>query len=169
MTTNQAGYDPFKTLATNSGGYDKGKIYKASTDPRGHYEKASVKIPQGTLAKINEVIRGFEDFRNYQDFVRNAIVHMLHEYGSRAGDQEILDHVDLLAASEGFQRLEDDMDHNKGFADKVKAVLDKAMASRDQEALRRAVGMAEMDVMNLKEPYRGQVLEHVERTKREME
>lgn len=68
--------------------YDPETIYSASTDGRGHYEQLRVKITPQVEHLIAEVVNMHDEFRSSNDFVRNAIFHMLHTYLTNPPDVE---------------------------------------------------------------------------------
>jgi len=64
---------------TKSAAYDRDAIYSHSTDSKGHYEQARVKITPSMEAEIAELVASkLRGYRTVEDFIRNAIVHQLH-------------------------------------------------------------------------------------------
>lgn len=69
---------------TNGKRYDPDGVYSSSTDGRGHYEQVRVKITPSMEHLIAEVCAEHAEFRSREDFIRNAIFHMLHKYITNA-------------------------------------------------------------------------------------
>lgn len=65
---------------TNGKRYDPDGVYSSSTDGRGHYEQVRVKITPSMEHLIAEICAEHGEFRSREDFIRNAVFHMLHKY-----------------------------------------------------------------------------------------
>jgi Arc/MetJ-type ribon-helix-helix transcriptional regulator len=79
-------------------GYDPDKFYVQGTDARGHKSRMSITVPPDVVRQIAMLIEG-GDFPAYEvtaDFVRDAIVHHLHNRGDQVGD------LRLREANESF-------------------------------------------------------------------
>jgi Arc/MetJ-type ribon-helix-helix transcriptional regulator len=64
---------------TKGSAYDRDEIYAHSTDTKGHYEIARVKITPSMEAEIAELVASkVRKYRTTEDFIRNAIVHQMH-------------------------------------------------------------------------------------------
>ena len=60
--------------------YDPDTIYSASTDGRGHYEQTRTKITPQMEHLLAEIVAAHDEFRSVNDFIRNAVFHMMHKY-----------------------------------------------------------------------------------------
>ena len=72
-------------------GYNPNGFYTQASDGKGHSGKLTVKIPVNVAGEIANVYQSgkIPEIRNAQDFVRDAIIHRLHQL------QPILDDPDL--------------------------------------------------------------------------
>lgn len=69
--------DPW-ALATG-GGYDKEHVYTRATDGHGHSDALYIKVSPAVMACISEAIEKVNSYRSKGDFLRDAIIHRLHE------------------------------------------------------------------------------------------
>ena len=72
-------------------GYNPNAYYTQASDKKGHSAKMGVKIPVTIAGEVGVVVSSdkIPEYRTVQDFIRDAIIHRLHDI------QQILDDPDL--------------------------------------------------------------------------
>jgi hypothetical protein len=104
--------------------YDPDGVYTQSTDGKGHYEQARVKIPPQIEHLIAEVCAANPAFKSSQDFMRNAVFHSLHKYLTSTPDLD----PRLMAALEA-ERLANLFDMEQRIYTSHQQTMDSARAS----------------------------------------
>lgn len=118
--------------------YDPDGVYTASTDGKGHYEQARVKIPPQIEHLIAEMVAANPTFKSSQDFIRNAIFHSLHKYLTSTPDVP----PRLQAALEA-ERMANDMDMESRIYRSHVETMDQA-----RTALNNCIESSDWDTMN---------------------
>lgn len=107
--------------------YDPDGVYTQSTDGKGHYEQARVKIPPQIEHLIAEMVAANPSFKSGQDFIRNAIFHSLHKYLTSTPDVD----PRLMAALEA-ERLSNMFDMEQRIYRSHQETMEQARTSLNQ-------------------------------------
>lgn len=77
-STDVTDIDAWRTVAPN--GYSRAKYYMRATDGKGHSQNMQVKVTEQIGGMIGALVAsGMTRYKTPQDFVRDAIVHRLHD------------------------------------------------------------------------------------------
>ena len=89
----QAGNSGPNSLAyqlTSGKAYDPDAVYLDASDTKGHYEQINVKLPPRLQHVIEILVADSPDIRSRQDFVRNALFHVAHQWATQMRDPDPL-------------------------------------------------------------------------------
>lgn len=75
----------------NTQGYNPNGFYTQASDKKGHSAKFTVKVPVNVAGEIANVYQSgkIPEIRNVQDFIRDAIIHRLHQLQSTLDDPDL--------------------------------------------------------------------------------
>lgn len=155
-------HDPEAWTTVSPGGYARNRYYMKATDGHGHSDNMQVKVTQQIGGMVGALVAsGTTAYRTPQDFIRDAIVHRLHdihEMGKAGAIAGQLPEVIALAAMEQAKVERDSRDDmckrtgveielliQRGQADEVVHALDglealsAAWPEFDQRAARQVI------------------------------
>ena len=153
---------------TESTTYDPNEFYTRSTDKKGHGETVHVKLPpymHGVLAELVEN-PSFPAYRTMADVIRDAVHHRLHYVEEHATDPALVNRLETLAIFERIQnrqqRYQTEVDIANALQNQLQSTFQTGMATRDFTALRAAMADIREEVLNLREPFRSQLLQWIQ-------
>lgn len=165
--------DPLSGWGTENPEYDEREFYVGSTDGKGHNTNVQVPIPPNIMGALSSMVatREIPAYRSVQDFVRDAIVHRLHQLA-------ILD----LSDDPELQRARAQEITSSRIAAEVRALeLDREQLAQAEEGMRVAasegdaarlrvlLGQAAEQADRMNEPWDRRLVEIVQRYRKTLE
>lgn len=127
----------WENAAKGEGGYDPSKFYTRATDVvHGHADSMRLRLPPDVLSQVGDLInlrddtgkrKVFPDYKSVQDFVRDAIVHHLHNRTEQAGDRDLIEQTTEVLKRMAFEdftrRMKEDVDLWKRVFEEARTAL----------------------------------------------
>lgn len=153
-------FNPWKLTSSNPS-YDPHEFYVRSTNKHDHSETVSLRIPGDVLAEWSGIVASerYPMYHTKSDFLRDAVVHRLNWIADEYQDEDLLRWVkqeQMLARIEALDRETALLTSIvKGWKVRVQAAKD----AKDAWAVQQARKMIQEDIDEVREPYRGQLVE----------
>lgn len=147
-------YDPFKLERAEP--YSPDKFYTASTNKNDHSAKTTLYSPPNDIAAISNLIalRTFPQYKNYQDFVRDACHHRLEYLADKANDPRWQKYADERRHMIQMGELEREMQDRADELKQAEKMLQQATEIEDRVMLEDVLNRLEIRIEALREPYR---------------
>lgn len=172
----EAAGEPDGTLrgwGTEAVGYRIDDFYIGSTDGRGHNQNVQVPVPTNVMGHMASMIqmRTFPAYRSMQDFIRDAIVHRLHQLAAMT-DREtattLNEVVSMEVMASHVEKHARDMDTMRSMVSRADQNLSLAAKEEDWITLRKMLDVYEGGIEDLNEPWRGRLEEILETYRRRL-
>lgn len=139
-------------------GYSEDRFYTKSTNEHNHGAELRVRVPQGIDSQIHAAVSDVPEYRNAQDFWRDAAVHRLEylqkRYSISEEGQRFLELERLTADRERRTRDIDTMDAT---VTDLGEKLERAWSRRDYGMLAKELEEGDELIDWLREPYHSEV------------
>lgn len=156
-------------------GYRDNEFYTRSTDDRGHSQLSPrIRLRPEIAQELSALVarRTIPAYRTTADVIRDAVVHRLHTIGSIEADPAMREHlhdtVQRIAMEEVTAAYEAEIDLSADLYQRVQATLEKAMRIQDFVALRTFIEQIRTRADDMRDPFRSQLLELLNRTEAEI-
>lgn len=162
--------DTFDPFATDKKGYDKDKFYTKSTDGKGVSETKYVKLPPSIIGEVGELIaaRVIPDYKTDGDFIRDALVHRLHEIADMRQDGRLMGVVNRQVMLNENMRVMQDMEECQMIITTHRDSFQKAQQLGDVIMLEVAIDNAEGNLEVLRPAYQVELRRDIGDAKREL-
>lgn len=89
---------PMPSWTLSDGAYDPNKFYTEASDKSGRGDPVNARIPPQIAGTIAALVQSgkIPEYRTQSDFIRDAIVHRLHDIGERVDSGEIRRTVNMV-------------------------------------------------------------------------
>lgn len=134
----------WQTLSTSKSEYSRSEFYCKSRDKGGEHWPLRVHFPEQVINAISVIVAGKEipDYRTSSDFVRDAVVHRLHDVNEALQSKEIDYAVTSVVMLNKVERLAAEQEAEKRMVEHWKAVFENAERVEVGELLSEAADQA---------------------------
>lgn len=156
-------------------GYRESEFYTRSTDDRGHSQLSPrIRLRPEIAQELSALVarRTIPAYRTTADFIRDAIVHRLHQIAKLESDPTFREHlhdsVQRIAMEEIAASYEAELDLCADLFRRVQATVEKAVRAQDYAALRTFVEQLRVRADDMRDPFRSDLLDLLGRTERDI-
>lgn len=162
--------DRFDPFATEKKGYSPDKFYTKSTDGKGVSETKYIKVPPSLIGEIGELVaaRVIPDYKTDGDFIRDAIVHRLHEIAEMRQDGRLAAVVNRQVMLNENMRVMQDMEECQMIVTTHRDSFEKAVQVGDALMLAVALDNAEGNLDVLRPAYQAELRGSITEYKRQL-
>lgn len=165
--------DLLKDFENRDSSYSEFDFYTASRDKKGHKEQINLRVPDGQIRMMWEIVNSFNEYGSVQDFLRDAIIHHMHRRNQQIGSAEIERRLHLDISQAKSQRYLDELAEMSKSVELVEQVLKEAFEARDWMLMQEAVEHGFEVVEELRAPYsiqlKAKIVEWKRRLKQSLE
>lgn len=144
-------------------GYRKDRFYTRSTDTFGHKDRMQVNLPPVVLGRVAALVSSgkIPAYRTAPDFVRDAIMHRLHDVEEMLGEDEMSDSLRVQRVRASLEQQRMDMKELDELAKVAADTMQQALDQGDDLALKIALDEASIVAEELREPYAGRLYREI--------
>lgn len=168
MGSDEAEFDPFKG---ESKGYRKDNFYTGAKDGAGNSETKYLKIGGSVLGQIGALVSGKQipAYKTEADFIRDAIIHRLHEVGVMIEDGKILATVNRVVKLDRIQQRQVELQEFAAVVNNHEEVMAQCVQSEDVMLLEDLIADAESDIEELRPNYQARLMVTIDKYRNELE
>ena len=152
-------------LAVETHGYSRDKFYTASVSNNGQHASLRVNVPIQIKAQLDTLVasRSISAYKTFQCFVRDAIVHRLHDIADMAADGKLQHFLGVWGTLTEMEQRILDIEMMQMTVQKTMDLLARAHRYGDTAMIQEVVESATAEFMVVREPYRSKALDEIAR------
>lgn len=160
-------FDPF---AGENRGYSRENFYTAARDGAGNSETKYLKISGAILGQIGALVSGraIPSYKTEADFIRDAIVHRLHDVGEMIDNGQILATVNRGVKLDRIQQRQVELQEFAAVIANHEEVMAQCVQSADEMLLEGLISDAESDIEDLRPNYQVRLTVIIDKYKEEL-
>lgn len=145
-------FDPF---ALDDRGYSRDNFYTKSTDGKGNSETKYMKLPPSFIARIGELVasRKVPAYRTDADFIRDAILHRLHDVSQMVKNGELESFVNRQVMLSRVASRREEMSEFNALVTTHEEAMTECVQTGDRPLLGELLNDAEHDLLNVRPAY----------------
>jgi hypothetical protein len=163
----QSSFDPF---AGETKGYHRENFYTGARDGAGNSETKYLKISGSILGQIGALVSGRKvpAYKTEADFIRDAIVHRLHDVGVMIEDGTILSTVNRSVKLDRIQQRQVELQEFAAIINQHEESMAQCVQSEDDMLLEELINDAESDYEDLRPNYQARLTVVIDKYKTEL-
>lgn len=152
-------YDPYEFEQDTQTPYSRERFYTKSRDKTGEKDNVRVQFPGGLGHEVDALIaeKIIPEYATRQDFVRDAIVHRLHDIAEMKEMGRLSRRMNPLILQMEMEQLKADVESSRATVQITEAMLTGSATSSDWVAVGMALERGFMQIGTLREPYQSQL------------
>lgn len=160
-------FDPF---AGETKGYSRENFYTGARDGAGNSETKYLKVSGSILGQIGSLVsqRLIPAYKTEADFIRDAIVHRLHEIGEMVDDGVIIATVNRTVKLDRIQQRQVELQEFAAIIHSHEEVMAQCVQSSDDLLLEELILDAESDYEQLRPNYQARLSAVIDKYKDEL-
>lgn len=168
VSKEEKSFDPF---AGETKGYQRDNFYTAARDGAGNSETKYLKISGAILGQIGSLVSGRQipAYKTEADFIRDAIVHRLHDVGEAIDDGRILATVNRTVKLDRIQQRQVELQEFAAIIEQHEETMAQCVQSGDAMLLSDLIADAESDYEDLRPNYQVRLTTVIEKYKTELD
>ena len=167
VVADQAAFDPF---AGESKGYSRENFYTGAKDGAGNSETKYLKIGGSVLGQIGALVSSKQvpAYKTEADFIRDAILHRLHDVGTMVKDGSILNAVNRTVKLDRIQQRQVELQEFAAIIHQHEESMAQCVQSDDDMLLEELINDAESDYEDLRPNYQARLTIVIDKYKAEL-
>lgn len=161
-------FDPF---AGETKGYNREAFYTAARDGAGNSETKYLKISGSVLGQVGALVSGrlIPAYKTEADFIRDAIIHRLHDVGEMIEDGRILATINRAVKLDRIQQRQVELQEFAAIIATHEEAMQQCVVSEDAMLLADLIADAESDYEDLRPNYQARLSVVIDKYKGELD